>query len=286
VSLVRDGLFFIISALALNKSVTLALSVWWVLRGGGRAYAEAARKAPPADRSSRFKLIADHGGRRVGIFGVKSVRLYRNNGAPPEGLLAKLGDFIVHVTLRSAPATLIWCFSFIVWIDCGSYTGMLRWGAVALSFWTLMYSLGLVVEGMVWTLSVHDYYSPWARARSQGASPEVVPRSEPLDVFAIAGLAATAVVSISTLVACSQAQFTAWGANLPKGAGLAHEAQRLFESLYYALGMLVTAGDSNLSPNGNLSYTIAILTLTSVLVIGGLLLSSVFDVLRGVRHGA
>jgi len=271
-----------LAVLALNKTISIVGSTWWIVWGSGTGYAADVRHEPPMTREDHLSLIRAHHGEKVWPFGVKSVRLYRNGGRPADTKVRWLADAVVHITLRSAPWTLSYVLVLVVFADATSFGAgpSERWALFVLAVWAALYSVALLLEAIVWRLAGGNYYSGWAQVRTERTTPDSRARRKLKDVAVHARLALVSVASLTVLVSASQAQIHAWRGEFPRGNVPHIELVRLLESLYYVLGTLITTGDNNVSPAGKISYAIAILILLSAAMIAGLALTRMFERLR------
>jgi hypothetical protein len=259
--------FAVLAVGALLKSWNLGASIGWALSHGGK-YAERVETELPATRDERLDIIRQEGG-AFRPLGAKSCRLYSLGAGHPA--LDKAPEVSFRNTLFFAG----WVAALVIGSDMFVETPNCFEVATAfISFWLVIYSLGLLAESIMWYALAKDYALVWGSIKF--SAPALGPNRRGKifgDVMGLFALLVFAIVSLATGIANVQKNFGGYS-NLPEGSGWMTHLKRLIESAYYVLANMTTVGDSAIAPASTLARAQVGLLMIMVILFAGFILAA------------
>ena len=242
------------------KLGNLVLSVMWAMNHGGD-YAKKVEAGSPTTSEQRLELIRSESGGFPPL-GAKSCRLYA---------FAKFSilDKIIDLSFRNTILFTVWV-AVALFIACSaeSMTPATKALANILSAWLVIYSLGLLAEGIMWYLIAKDYARVWGSIKFRISVLHLDDRGKVFaDVTGLATLLVFSVLSIATAIACTASIYSAAYSGLSPGSGAWHQAGRVVEATYYVLANMTTVGDNSISPANTLARAQVGLVMVMVLCI-------------------
>lgn len=265
----QEFVLIILSVGAILKLVNLGRSVIWAARHGVE-YAAKVESNNPMTTDKRMGLMLDSG--HFLPFGAKSWRIWTWGRKHP------ISYGVARILYENTPLFTSWVGIALVMVSIPerSSSKLLGWLSAELSLCIAIYSLGLVLEAILWYLMVKDYALVWGSIKFPRTSGGLSDRTRAFeDVVTLGGLMVVAVASMTVGIASTQRYFPRAFENLDVGTGGLSQLAVLVDSLYYVLANLTTIGDSSISPLSSLARAQASLVMIMVIVFGAFVASAI-----------
>ncbi|MCZ2815960.1 glycosyltransferase [Modestobacter sp. VKM Ac-2984] len=256
---------------ALLKSWNLIASFRWARRRGAE-YAQAAESSQLEQKQEYRDLLRHNFDGAFVPFGAKSLRLYNFKRS------YKWAEILLASTFRSSPLFVAWCAVVIL---AGQLFGLdeypLKLLAAGVGFWMVLYSIGLLLEAIMWSLMAENYSVAWGLLKVRGPASTARRSRAVNDIYLLGSVVVLAVLSLSVAIAGTEKNFPGFKgfSTLPSHDPWTETLARLSTAMYYVMVNIATVGDEDVVPTEPAARSLGALTMVTVVLVLAFVVSAI-----------